>query len=239
MKLKKFIRRIDKIWTTLWTDSSRFRKSWLYLILTLVLIPVGGWFLKQCSKSEQGLVIPKKDEKLCFDGKGFYFSSILTSITLVDLDNGRILDTQAYLKSDEHLMFQQNEGAGKKEVDFKRLLNGFELKLIQIQNGYLMLGYDGFPVLLRRPRLKYVKLSRKSVHEVSKEELKASLKDVTKSEIGETLEDGIWAVKTGDRNVVALEIKGVPSTKDIPFSSPKPTKVSLDWCLHNLSWYEL
>ena len=237
----RIVHRIKKLGKAILSDGSWLDKTYLVTSLKILAVVLGlvisaFALLKYCSPENPSVALLQKNNQYCEGGKGYYFSTTLTTLALIDLDSGRHMDGDTYKRSDEYKMYLENEREGKKAIDENRLIKGFEIKLSQIQDGTMMLGHDGFPALMARKKSKILKFAADTIHSVNKDFLKSAVSD--RIDGANQLEDGIWAVRTDRGNFVALEVKGLPPTKDYPFGSPKPTNVLVNWCLHEASWFE-
>ncbi|MBC7456952.1 MAG: hypothetical protein H7235_01645 [Bdellovibrionaceae bacterium] len=225
----KIIYQLKGFWRFLWSDSTIFRKSWLFLILPLIgsIITYRGCFSQ---KPSDEVALPNKS--VC-DGSTRFTTHLMT-FALLDLDSGRQMEYSEYRKTDESKMYEERLRSERKVIDKTKLIKGYELTLMLLPDEVMMAGVNGFPMLQGRVNSAFAKLAVEDIKLSTKEMIKEILS--LGSEDSKTISDGLWAVKTGSGNFAVVSVKGLPPVNDYP--SHRETNVHLEWCLYKVPWYE-
>ncbi len=215
-------------------DTKKMRRP-VWLVVLLFLGKLGYDYYSRPATA--GAVIPKSPEvqAVCAKGYNGAYKIAFTDHALIDFDRGRLLDWNEYLQTDEYKEQQQHRSTDPgQKTEGKNLLPDYELALTYRQDDQLLRGHKGFPFILRRKGIAISKLLYDELGKVDVSILKEALKG--KADGPSPLDDGIWAIRTSEGSLVALEIRGLPPSSSYPHA-PREYNPMLYACLYSNSWF--
>lgn len=174
-------------------------------------------------------------DNLCSEGVDRSFSTILSDGALIDFDRGREMNQDEYKKTAEYREYEKKFIDANYTVDKEKMLRGYEIQLNHIQDGTMMLGHKGFPLLLKRQGTKVSKLTFDSLKSTKESDIKVALS--SDFDGPSSFEDGFWAMKTSNGNFVSVEIRGLSPKDDYPFKSPDQANVRISACVYEAGWF--
>lgn len=213
-----------------------FRLSMWFLALAATTI-VGGLIKNSFfAPDTRGSVLPTINTTASKCAKGFDRALEISfkEEALVDFDRGRLLDWNEYTETEEYKRQQGRENKADHGGNEANLLPEYELALTYRQDDQLLYGHKGFPFVLRRKGIAVSKLLYEDLSKVEVSVVKEALR--SKKDGPSPLDDGLWAIRTSDGNLVALEIRGLPPSALYP-STPKVYDAKLYACFYSNSWF--
>lgn len=184
----------------------------------------------------RGMPVPKIEAQASRCAAGFDRALEISfkDHALVDFDRGRLLEWSEYTQTQEYKERQQHSGDASYRVSEAHYLPGYELALTYLQDDQLLYGHKGFPVVLIRDRIAASKLLYDDLKKVEISALKEALQG--KKDGPSPLDDGIWAIRTSEGNLVTLEIRGLPPSSTYPHT-PRGYEAKLYACFYSNSWF--